>query len=161
MDKSRFKNLCLEILPMINGIVGAVKRNGYEAMASLTTDGNGYFSFSIHGTGWNMGKVGGGPVRISYEYSEEIDLQEQQREKMAYNKTSENLVEISFVYASLQEDYVELCNVDSITWKQMFVQWANDFDIVHAGTDWNQNDYLEEIEKFARCKILEYVGLEG
>lgn len=80
---------------------------------------------------------------------------------MTYNKASENLVEISLVYAGLQAKNEVLSSVDSITWKQLFVQWANDFEVVQAGADWNQEDYLEEIGKFARHKILEYVGLEG
>lgn len=52
-------------------------------------------------------------------------------------------------------------SIDSINWKQMFVQWANDFETVNEGIDWNHEDYLEKIEKFARHKILEYAGLEG
>lgn len=43
----------------------------------------------------------------------------------------------------------------------MFVKWANDFETVNEGIDWNHEDYLEKIEKFARHKILEYAGLEG
>lgn len=44
MDKERFKGLCLEILLLINGIMEAVKRNGYETMASLTMQGDDFFS---------------------------------------------------------------------------------------------------------------------
>ena len=81
--------------------------------------------------------------------------------EIVYNKTSENLVEISLVYADLLEKHRELSSIDSINWKQMFVQWANDFETVNEGIDWNHEDYLEKIEKFARHKILEYAGLEG
>lgn len=160
-NKEKFRGLCLEVLPLINGIAEAVKRNGYEAMASLTIDGDDYFAFSIHGSGWKMGKVNGGPVNMCYEFKEEIQLQDQRQEKMTYNKASENLVEISLVYAGLQAKNKVLSNVDSTAWKQLFVQWANDFEAAEAGTDWDQKDYLEEIGKFARNKILEYVGLEG
>lgn len=159
-NKEKFRGLCLEVLPLINGIAEAVKRNGYKSMASLTTEGDKYFSFSIHGSDWKMGKVNGGPVNMCYEFKEEIRLQDQRQEKMAYNKASENLAEISLVYAGMLEEHRRLSSVDSITWKQLFVQWANDFEMVQAGTDWNQKDYLEEMEKFARRKILEYVGLE-
>lgn len=159
VDKERFRGLCLEVLPLINGIAEAVKRNGYEAMASLTTKGDNYFDFGVHDTGWKMLKVDGGPVNMRYEFNEEIQLQDQQG-KMVYNKASENLVEISLVYASLQAEHEEMSNTDSITWKQMFMQWANEFEMVNMDTDWNQVDYLEEIEEFARCKILEYAGLE-
>lgn len=161
MDKEKFRSLCLEVLPLINEIAEAVKRNGYEAMASLTTKGDDYFSFSVHDTGWCMEKINNGPVKMCYEYKEKIQLQDQRKEKINYNKASDNLVEISLVYAGMLEEHKRLSSVDSITWKQLFVQWANDFESVQASTDWNQEDYLEEIGNFARSKILEYVGLEG
>ena len=160
-NKEKFRGLCLEVLPLINGIAEAVKRNGYESMASLTMQGNDYFIFRVHDTGWDMGKVNGGPVNMRYEYEEEIQLQDQWQEKITYNNASENLVEISITYAALQTEYRELGDIDSITWKQMFVQWANDFETVQTGSGWDQKDYLEEIEKFARHKIMEYAGLEG
>ena len=160
-SKEKFRDVCLEVLPLINGIADAVKRNGYEAMASLTIDGDDYFSFSIHDSDWKMSKVNGGPANMRYEYEEEIQLQDHRQEKMIYSKTSENLVEISLVYAGLQVKNEVLSSVDSITWKQMFVHWANEFETVHEGTVWDRKDYLEEIEKFARHKILKYVGLKG
>ncbi len=160
MDKEKFRGLCLEVLPLINGITEAVKRNGYETMASLTTDGNDYFSFRIHDTAWEMDKVNGGAVKMHYKYSEEIQLQDQQQDKIVYNKASENLVEISLVYVNMLEEHKKMSSIDSATWKQLFVQWANDFETVNVGVDWDQKYYLEEIEKFARQKILEYIGLE-
>lgn len=78
-EKERFRGLCLEVLPLINGIMEAVKRNGYEAMASLTTEGDDYFFFSVHNTGWDMVKVDGGPVKMRYECEEEIQLQEEMK----------------------------------------------------------------------------------
>lgn len=79
---------------------------------------------------------------------------------LAYGKASENLIEISFVFASLRAGRERLCSIDSITWKQMFAEWANEFETAHEGTDWDQDDYLEEIEKYARQKILGYAGLD-
>ena len=84
---------------------------------------------------------------MCYGFEEEIRLQDQRQEKMIFNKASENLVEIALVYVGMLEEHKRLSSVDSITWKQLFVQWAN--------------DYLKEIGKFAHSKILEYVGLEG
>ena len=160
MDNTeKFRGLCQEVLPLSNGIAEAVKRNGYEAMASLTIDGDDYFTFSIHGSDWKMGKVNGGPVNMCYEFKEEIQLQDQRQEKMSYNKASENLVEISLVYASLQAGHEKLSDIDSITWKQKFVDWANEFE--NQWQEGKDSDYLEDIEKFARHKILEYAGLEG
>ncbi len=74
MDKERFRRLCLEVLPLINGIAEAVKRSGYESMSSLTMHGDDYFTFSVYDTEWKMGKVNGGPVKMCYEYKEEIEL---------------------------------------------------------------------------------------
>lgn len=158
-NKEKFRGLCQEVLPLINGIAEAVKRNGYEAMASLTIDGDDYFAFSIHGSDWKTGKVNGGPVNMCYEFKEEIQLQDQRQEKMSYNKASENLVEISLVYASLQAGHEKLNDIDSIAWKQKFVDWANEFE--NQWQEGKDSDYLEDIEKFARHKILEYAGLEG
>ena len=154
-DKERFKNLCLEVLPLINGIMEAIKRNGYETMTSIAMRADEYFSFSIHESGWSMVKIDGGAAKVCYEYSEEIQIQG----KAAYNKISENLVEISLAYASLQAEHEGLSGVDSITWKQMFVEWANEFEMKQLRTDWDQHDYLECIEEFARHKILEFAGL--
>lgn len=76
MDKERFRDLCQEVLPLINGITEAVKRSGYESMANLTMHGNDYFTFSVYDTGWKMEKVNGGSVKMCYEYTEEIELQD-------------------------------------------------------------------------------------
>lgn len=161
MEKERFKGFCLEILPLIAGIIEAVKKNGYEGMSRLAMADDGYFSFSFHDNDWSMTRLGEGPVRIHYEYNEEIQLKDQLQGEKAYSKVSENLVEISLVYASLQAEHEDLSGVDSITWKQMFVEWANEFEMKQLRTDWDQHDYLECIEEFARHKILEYAGLES
>ena len=73
-NKEKFRGLCQDVLPLINGIAEAVKRNGYETMASLTIDGDDYFAFSIHGSNWKMGKVNGGPANMCYEFKEEIQI---------------------------------------------------------------------------------------
>lgn len=80
---------------------------------------------------------------------------------LVYNKLSENLIEIVFAFAGIWAAHEKLCETDSITWKQMFVDWANEFETVHADDDWNQNDYLDEIKRYAQQKILEYAGLDG
>lgn len=157
INKIKFRGLCLEVLPLIDKIIETVKKNGYETMSTLTMGKDGYFSFDVHNTGWSMIQVGNGPVKMRYEYSEEIPL----HKKKAYTRVSENLVEISLVYASMKTEYEELNNIDSIAWKQMFVQWANEFEVKYSESEhWADNDYLERIEKFARHKILEFAGLD-
>lgn len=79
---------------------------------------------------------------------------------LIYNKASENLIEITFVFASLQEEHEKLCDTDSIIWKQMFVDWSNEFETIHSGTDWDLNDYLDEIEKYSKKKILDYAEIK-
>lgn len=92
-----------------------------------------------------------------------VDDIKPEQSALLYNKASENLIEITFVFAGLQAQgaHEKLCETDSITWKQMFVDWANEFETVHADDDWNQNDYLDEIKRYAQQKILEYAGLDG
>lgn len=94
---------------------------------------------------------------IRYGYSEEIEAPENQ--EMEYSKVTENLVEISMAFASLQKEHEELSHIDSVTWKQQFVKWANEFESTWCEND-AEKDYLEKIEKFARMKITEYAGLE-
>lgn len=79
-------------------------------------------------------------------------------DKLVYGVYTENLIEIALTYASLVVKYPVLTDTDSITWKQKFVDWANEFE-----SQWQEDrdsEYLEDIEKFARHKILEYAGLE-
>lgn len=83
----------------------------------------------------------------------------QDRPSLVFDKIAENLIEIAFVFAGMQSKYEKLSDIDSI-WKQEFVDWADEFRAVHAGTDWNQDDYKQEIESYARKKILTYAGLE-
>ncbi len=80
MDKERFKGLCLEILPLIDGIMEAVKRNGYEGMSSLVMDNDGYFSFNLHENNCSMKRGGEGLTKIHFEYNEEIQMQERKNE---------------------------------------------------------------------------------
>lgn len=86
-----------------------------------------------------------------------------ERPAMVYDKVTENLIEITLVYASLRAGHEKLVDIDidSVIWKQKFVDWANEFENKWSGADWLQHDYLAEIEKFARHKILEYAELDG
>lgn len=93
-------------------------------------------------------------------YLETEDVDKSEKSLLVYDKVSENLIEISLAFANLKDRYEKLCDIDSITWKQMFVDWANEFETVYTNNDWDQCDYLHEIEKYARKKILEYAGLE-
>lgn len=139
-----------------------MKKSGAEGMVSLSMDTNGYFSFNIHDSSWQMIKMDGeSPAKIEYRYKEVIRVPEiQTEEKAVFGHQTENIMEITLVYANLQISYPEICKIDSTTWKQMFVDWANEFESKQAGTDWIQEDYLESIGEFARGKIMDYAGLE-
>lgn len=148
-SREDFKDLCMEVFPLISGIERAVKSKGVEAMSSVTVGEDGYFNFYIHGSRWEMTRLGSDdPVKIKYGFSEELKVSD----RIGYGKASENLIEISLAYADMIAANQELCRIDSITWKQQFVEWANEFE-----ASWDDSgEYLEEIEKFARRKIAEY-----
>lgn len=69
------------------------------------------------------------------------------------------LSKLLLFFASLQAERERLNGIDSITWKQMFIDWSNEFETIHSDTDWDKNDYLEEIEKYAKRKILGYADI--
>lgn len=159
-SKEEFKRLCVAILPQIKAIMRIIKEKGINENTSISMGKDGFLNFYVYGSRWEMTRsCADDAFKIRYGYSEEIEALESR--EMEYNKVSENLVEISLVFASLQAEHKELSDIDSITWKQMFVEWANEFELEHPEPEhWEDNDYLECIEKFARRKILEYAHLE-
>lgn len=81
--------------------------------------------------------------------------------KLVYGVHTENLIEITMVYANLAEKYSELKDIDSNAWKQEFVEWANEFEELHPEAScWEDNDYLDCIEDFAKQKIYEFADIE-
>ena len=81
---------------------------------------------------------------------------------LEYNEQTENLMlpdcakEPQFEYL-----FEVLTDIDSITWKQKFVDWANEFtETYEPNKDVWPGNYLEVIEGFAREKILEFAGVE-
>lgn len=154
--KNEFKDLCTEILPAIGNIEQVLEMDGVTEGATVRIGDKGYLSFDIYGSKWRMARYEkGGPVKIIYEHSEEISIPEER----TFDKVSENLVEISLMFASLQPEIKGMQEIDSLTWKQMFMQWANEFETAHKGADWDKRVYLEEIERFARNKIMKFAGV--
>lgn len=153
-SKEEFKSLCVAVLPQIKAIMRTMKEKDVEASSSISLGADGYLNFHVYGSRWEMTKCGDDKAAtIRYGYSEEIEAPEDQG--MEYSKVAENLVEISLVFASLQAKHEELSEINSITCKQKFVDWANEFE-----SQWNDDegrDYQEEIDSFARKKILEYL----
>lgn len=158
--KEAFMDLCINVLPLIEEIIENAKKSGVEGMVGVTMTTNGYISFDVHNSNWEMKRIDNeSPAKIEYQYSEVVNMPEvKAEEKAVFGHLTENIMEITLVYAGLQESISGLCEIDSTTWKQKFVDWANEFE-----SQWRESkdsDYLEGIEKFARHKILEYAGLE-
>lgn len=161
--RNDFKDLCTAVLPAIGSIEQALAKTGADEGVSIRVGDNGYLSLDVHGSKWRMARYKkGGPVKIIYEHSEEIRVPDGR----SFDNVSENLVEISLAFASLQPEIRDKQEIDSVTWKQKFVVWANEFEQMYESAEWGTaetdgKDYLEAIEEFAKKKIIEFAGLEG
>lgn len=62
-----------------------------------------------------------------------------------FNRATENLIEITWTYVNLQKEFPKLSETDSMIWKQMFVEWSNEFEEFYGRTDWLESEktYLE------------------
>ena len=74
---------------------------------------------------------------------------------LEYNEQTENLMEIAMMLEQLKGEseylFEVLTDIDSITWKQKFVDWANEFtETYEPNKDVWPGNYLEVIEGFAR-----------
>lgn len=80
--------------------------------------------------------------------------------KLFFNRHTENLVEIAMAFESIWERncVVRNCDIDSLEWKQHFVNWANEFERMHRKEDWRNGDYLWTIWEFTREKVSDIVG---
>lgn len=77
---------------------------------------------------------------------------------LEYNEQMENLMEIAMMLEQLKGEseylFEVLTDIDSITWKQKFVDWANEFtETYEPNKDVWPGNYLEVIEGFAREKF--------
>lgn len=76
-----FRKLSLEVLPLANKLQEVLKEHGVQDLASLTLGHDGYMTFHTHETEWEMVRVGNQKaVRIRYEFSEEIEISEGEKE---------------------------------------------------------------------------------
>lgn len=152
-ERDDFKELCMEVLPPILSIEKTLANRGVTTTASISIGEDGYMSFDVCKSKWRMVRYKkGGPIKMMYEHSEEIRVTDAER----FDNVSENLVEIAMVFADMMKENESLGQIDSATWKQKFINWANEFE-----TGWDDTkDYPEEIVKFARTKIAEYAEQE-
>lgn len=78
-----------------------------------------------------------------------------------FNRATENLIEITRTFVNLQKEFPKLSKTDSMGWKQMFVDLANEFEENYGRTDWDESEktYQEAIEGFTKEKILQWAGI--
>lgn len=73
--KKEFKNLCTKVLPKIGSIKQVLAEAGVTDGATIFIGRDGYMTFDVHGSNWSMARYeNDGPVKINYEYSEEISV---------------------------------------------------------------------------------------
>lgn len=76
-----FRKLSMEVLPLANKLQEILKGHGVQDLASLTLSTDGYMTFHIHETKWEMVRARNDKaVRIRYEFSEEIEISEGEKE---------------------------------------------------------------------------------
>lgn len=157
--REEFKDFCTKVLPAIRNIERTLEKTGVTEGISVRISQNGYMTFDIYDSNWRMARYKkDGPVKMIYECSEEISVPEGR----VFDKVSENLVEISLVFASLQSEITDGQEIDSITWKQMFVQWANEFEDEYPELNhWENANYFDCITKFAKEKIFKFSGIDN
>lgn len=153
--RNEFKGLCIEVLPAIRNIEQTLAKAGVTEGASIRAGDSGYLALDVHDSKWRMARyTADGPVKMIYEHSEEIKVPEIGKERAVFGRLTENIMEITLVYAEMLKENGKLGNIESIEWKQQFVEWANEFEESWGEAD--LRDYPEEIGKFARRKITGY-----
>lgn len=158
-EKENFKDLCKEVLPEIRMIEQILKGNDVTSSASIRICEDGYLSLDISDSKWRMARyAANSPVKIFYEYSEEIA--ESEIGKVRFGRITENIMEITLVYANMLDKDDSLRDIESADWKQQFVEWANEFEESWDEDD-TMRDYPEEVARFAKRKITEYAAERG
>lgn len=67
---------------------------------------------------------------------------------MNHHKLKETIADISYI-AGTQNYY----SGDSRADISSFIIWAKQFETINKTTNWDQNNYMLEIEKFSRMKL--------
>lgn len=74
ITEEQFRAFCKVALPHVNELIGELKKLGHHGMASFSIADDGYFSFSIHNTGWSMGRLDEeGKARMRKDYQEAVE----------------------------------------------------------------------------------------
>ena len=83
--------------------------------------------------------------------------------ELVYNEQAENLIEIAWTFKACASKYPQLKDIDSTTWKEQFVEWANEFEHLYPDSDYELDgwDYSEKVEVYATEKILDFGGIHA
>lgn len=79
VTEERFRDFCKETLPLVNKLTEELKKlvGNTETMASVSIAPDGYFTISVHDSGWSMIRLGGEKAaRIRHDYQDTIELEE-------------------------------------------------------------------------------------
>lgn len=154
-NREAFMGLCVNVLPLIDKIIGSAKEGGVDGMVGITVDTNGYVSFDVHNSRWKMGRLdSGSPAKIEYQYSEVLDIPEEG----PVSKVQENIIEIAWAFETMAQGDSTLGSVSTEEWKRRFVEWAEEFERSHEDT----GTYLDDIYEYATEKISQYaLGRQG
>lgn len=67
LSKEEFKELCKEAIPHIEALQEILKKRKMQNLGSLTFGQDGYTSFGIYDSGWELLKTGNGEYRMRQE----------------------------------------------------------------------------------------------
>lgn len=78
--RDEFMDLCVKVLPHLTAIQDALvesKASGKDEGASISVHADGYISFHLYGSKWEMNKYSSdAQAKIKYEHSEVVELTE-------------------------------------------------------------------------------------
>lgn len=74
---SKFKELAVDMMPVIKCMEEVLKKHGIESLASINMSIDGYFTFSHTGTEWDFTRVCKNDApKIQMNYAEELEWEE-------------------------------------------------------------------------------------
>lgn len=74
---NEFKELAVDMMPVIRGMEEVLKKHSVERLASITMSTDGYFTFSHAGTEWDFTRVCKNDApKIQMNYMEELEWEE-------------------------------------------------------------------------------------
>lgn len=66
-NEAEFKEFCEEAIPHIEALQKLLEDRDMESLGSLSFSADGYVTFSVHDTGWGLGRLGKGEFTMRHE----------------------------------------------------------------------------------------------